>query len=281
MRTLIDWISFSVMVGEGDDRSEKEMPALVSQALIDIAPDAFDWLPMHTPPVIGAGRKPYNVSWRFLDDGLSVYAHPRLPHALIEISGKGCEALREMNTLELVLAAFRQRVTRIDIACDMESISPPHEFAEMRDIGRFKAHSFVLSSDGETYYVGSKTSDRYARVYRYHAPHERWKYLRSEFVLKGELAKMAAPRLANGELLQMAAELGNTFGWTHPEWQPDHLTEAKAKGWRPDRREGKTLFWLADTVAPLLVRLHSEGVIDVHEWFAEHILPKVDIGDRL
>lgn len=56
------------------------------------------------------------------------------------------------------------------------------------------------------------------------------------------------------------------------------VSPAEIKAWRPDRAEGKTLFWLADTVAPLLARLQKEGVLDVQTWIDETVKPLMEKG---
>ncbi len=65
--------------------------------------------------------------------------------------------------------------------------------------------------------------------------------------------------------------LGQTYGWKHKSYQTSVSPRVELAVYRPDRPTGKTLFWLNDTVAPLLVRLHQESQLDVREWFANYV----------
>lgn len=203
-----------------------------------------------------------------------MFVHPRLTHALVEISGRGCEYLYSQGIDLEFVEAIQARITRLDIACDIETQAKPSSFVEDCDMKRFKSTSHVVSPSGETVYLGARSSDRYCRVYRYNAPHERSHLLRCEFVIKGANAKLTAARLRNEGYRALAAAMGDAFGFNHASWQPGS-NPSDLRTFRAERREGKTLYWLASTVAPLFVRLHTEGVIDVSDWFDEHIGKKL------
>lgn len=273
MIVKIDWISFSIpMPGELDN--DQQTAKHIVSAVDDLHPKLSEWLALETEFTARNGRAPYSIAWQRADSGLTVFAHPSLSHALIEISGRGCETLSQSGNMDAALQAVANRVTRLDIACDVVTDARPSEFTEKRHVGRFKAHSTVVSESGETVYIGARSSDRYARVYRYNEPHERAHLLRCEFVIKADNAKLIIPTLLEEGLLPVAAALGETFGWQHETWRVES-DPAELTTFRPERREGKTLFWLADTIAPLLVRLHREGVLDIDAWLADHVRPKL------
>lgn len=275
MLVMIDWMSLSVMINQGGMVDDRDVPEAVNQACNALHPDLGDWLDFAGVWEAGKGRAPYSTSFFNQNAGIRVYVNFALPHALIEISGQGCAFLREtMGTDEHVLCAVQSRLTRLDIACDIATTTKPLDFAEMRDIKRFKAHSYVNSESGSTYYVGSKTSERYARVYRYSHPHPRHNLLRVEYVLKAENAKLTAHAILQTGLPSVVAKLGIDYGWQHGDW---NITDSAAelKVYRPERKEGKTVYWLSDTVAPLLVRLHYEGILDVHDWLYSQVLSKI------
>jgi hypothetical protein len=212
------------------------------------------------------GRPPYQISFHDKEAGVTVFAHKLLPHALIEISGRGCENLGEDNLLVLV-EVLRPRITRLDLAVDILTTVSPDEFARSRDEGRFKTTSEFKSQTGHTFYIGSRESDRYCRVYRYYEPHPRHEWLRVEFVLKAEQAKAFVPFMGENGVTSSAGSLGNTFGFTHPVWQV--RGEGKPPTWRGERGDQKTLFWLNSQVLPVLRRLSEEGALDVLEWLRE------------
>lgn len=267
----IDWISFTVALEPAEDWNELDAVYAAGAAILDLSEQIPDWLRLREALEPGDGRAPYRNSWRGSMPGVVIMTGPTLPHALVEISGRACAILALNQTLLPLLAVVQDNLTRLDIACDMLTDTDPVEFANSRLPGRFKSHSEFVSASGSTAYVGSRTSDRYARVYRYNEPHERAHLLRCEYVVKKENARLtAASVLANG-LDNVAAAMGNQFGWTHPDWIVEDPDEIELKMHRPERREGKTLYWLADTVAPLLVRLQQEGILDVQEWLDTHV----------
>lgn len=273
MIVKIDWISFSIPMS-GEYENDRQIVSGIVHAIDDIHPDLSQWLALSDEFQARNGRPPYSISWLRSDLGLSIFGHPRLSHALLEITGRGCERLSQEGNLENVLRMVTERATRLDIACDMLTDVRPSEFAAKRHTGRFKAHSTVVSESGETVYIGARSSDRYARVYRYNPPHERSHLLRCEYVVKAENAKLLIPTLLDTGVMAVAAALGETFGWQHEDWRVE-TNPAELTTFRPDRREGKTLFWLADTIAPLLVRLHREGVLDIDAWLDDHVRPKL------
>lgn len=280
MLVKIDWLSFTVRIdaiGEGstDQRGIRETAHLAALAIEDLG-ITCERLGMTKNFIPSKGRKPYSHAYSWLDNGVTLFFHPRLDHALVEISGKGCDALlRDYWALD-VLRPIAPRLTRIDVACDMLTETRPVDFSSQRIDGRFRSHSETISESGETCYIGSKTSNRYAKVYRYNPPHERSAFLRAEFTLKAEDAKNTATSIINDGLMPVATALGSAFGWLHPDWQPSSATAAELRAYRADRKEGKTLYWLNDTIAPLLLRLHREGTLDVTDWFQANVINKMN-----
>lgn len=276
MYTHIDWISFSVLIPERKDRTEKETLNDVGAALFDLADDMDILLGMDRGMKFGAGRKPYSASVQLLETGATIFYHPKLNHATVEIPGTACERYIAAGYLDFILEAARHRVTRVDVAVDMEVKTEPKEFTDARSHQRMRNGSEFNEDSGKTVYVGSFKSDRFARVYRWNAPHERSHLLRSEFVMRGNYARLAAQEIIEKGLNWYAAALGNAFGWAHTDWQPDTMTSEKPATYKSDRPEGKTLFWLNDTIAPLLARLHNDGAIDIVEWVQKNVFPKID-----
>lgn len=276
MLTKIDWISFSLILPEYVMTDERDTERALIDALNELDANLFFWLDLTAGWTRSKGRAPYSIAWQHPNGGITAFYHPALPHALIEISGKGCDMLMLAGTTGDVLNAVKNRVTRIDIASDFLTDVRPTEFAENRASGRFKSHSKVVSESGETYYVGARSSNRYCRVYRYNPPHERSKFLRIEYVVKAEDAKILARTLLTEDIRGVSVALGEKFGWTHPAYLPEESSAVELQAYRPERHEGKTLFWLADTVSPLLVRLHNQGITNVIEWFETTVLHQLD-----
>jgi hypothetical protein len=276
MLSHFDWFSFTLISPVGKGTTE---PTRLMQCVLAL--NAFLGDALYNPifsglrPQLRGGRKPYSVS--YVDDvnGIGIYFHPRLDHFLVEVSGRGCAYLDSLNVSTPFLTAIAGRITRIDIANDILCDTDPRFFVADRSKGRFSAHSEVVSESGITCYVGSKTSNRYSRVYRYSDPHPRAPFLRVEFVVRAEDAKATALAVLEYGLNAVVTSLGEAFGWNHYTWNPGTPPAAELSVWRPERREGKTVYWLHETIAPLVARLHREGIIDANAWFADEILPRI------
>lgn len=271
----VDWISFSIPVEAVEDGNEKEAFYRAAASIVDLHEDLPTLMALDASWEPGNGRAPYRTRWQRELPGVTIYTHPALTHALVEVSGSGCDELAARGAMAGVLDAVQSRITRLDIACDILTEVRPLDFVDGRSTGRFKAQSHVLSESGETFYVGARSSARYARVYRYNPPHERSHFLRVEYVVKQQDAKNVVDAIQTEGLASVVASLGQTFGWQHPTWDVRD-NPAEIAVYRPDRREGKTLFWLADTVGPCLARLHREGIIDIEQWVRENVIPHLN-----
>jgi len=213
-------------------------------------------------------RAPYSFARRSDDNSRTLYVHPLAAHFTLEMSGTHCQRVaQEMPT---ICKSYAGCFSRLDIACDMDTQVTPAEFDQAIKAERILTRSHMISSTGQTVYVGSRTSERFARIYRYNAPHPRSRLLRAEFQLKGAYANDAASKISEGTSLDsLAAGLGNVFGFQHPVWsmadKPVPLTVAS------HAQSGATVHWLCTTVAPLLKRLEREGKLDVNAWLAEYV----------
>lgn len=273
MRTHIDWISFTFpplySEGTGDGYTQALADGLREMFGMKLWVDVFD----NAWEKNNHGRAPYQDSWTCKETGITVFASPSLPHSTCEISGQGCEHLIQMGYMEPVLNACAGRVTRIDVATDIETSIRPSEFVETLAHERMRARGYQISETGETCYVGSKSSDRYARVYRYNPPHPRAHLLRIEHVFRRDYAKTVAMAINHSDAQSVAASAGEAFGWAHRIWQPD-------VGELPDiaivsgaREGGKTISWLVKSCAPAFKRLVANGTIrDASSFIEQYFL---------
>lgn len=265
--TRLDWLSFTVdvlpLLTEGRVLS-------AGRVVLDLVREATGGvLTFSGGPNIGVGRYPYRFSTD--GDGFKVYWSQGQPEMLIEVSGKGCEALHNSGALPGLVEAFVDRLTRVDIATDILTETRPLEFAEQRSNQRHKSHEHNVSQSGETYYVGSRKSPRYARVYRYEPPHPRADRLRVECVFRGpHSVALARTWLEVGDE-ETAARVGNQYGWTHPDWTPESKETIPA--WRPDRSEHKTLHWYHSQVIPAVKKLIKAGVLTKEDMMQDFFPP--------
>lgn len=261
MRTHIDWLTFTIpMIYFGDEDNA------YAQAVSSGFEDMFG-LELRASVFGGnwekqaRSRAPYTDAWVQDAGGVTLFASANLTHACIEISGQGCERLLEHNQLDRVLARCKDRVTRIDIAVDIETQITPHEFVAKVDHERMRTSGQVISSTGETCYVGSQKSERYARVYRYNAPHPRAHLLRVEHVYRKDYAKKVAAAITENSVENIAESSGKAFGWSHDIWQTGILDSADISIIRERGGSGATIYWLCNSVAPAFNRLVQSGAI--------------------
>lgn len=274
----LDWLSFTFDMQLDQEVLAFELWGRAAGALAKQLPLAYQMLVQGREFVPKMGRAPYNASQHRDDHGVVLFAHQRLPHSLVEVSGIGCDALGSIEAELALLQEVAPRLTRLDIAVDIFTETRPDEFARHREEGHFKSWSEAVSDSGHTVYIGSKTSDRYARVYRYNHPHPRHQFLRVEHVLKAEQAKAAAQQIQSVGLETFVALIGNTFGWQHADWSPADDTAEAAEAWRPERRSGKTVAWLYSQVMPAIAKLHREGVVTSHDLVEALAAVGVDIN---
>jgi len=218
-------------------------------------------------------RAPYSDAWRLGEKGITVFASPTLNHLCVEISGAGCENLILSGQLNRVLGCVVERVTRIDVASDIETHTRPVVFVDNVKHERMRASGYQNSESGETCYIGSQKSDRYARVYRYNPPHPRSHLLRVEHVFRRDYAKKVAGELINSTVEAIATSAGLAFGWAHDDWNVDEDQVVDISIIHEKRATGKTVFWLIDSCASAFKRLCADGTIkDPEAFLKEHFL---------
>jgi len=272
-RDHIDWLTFTMtmqygaVTGVASDFAEEYALAIEQTFLTtfgaDLVAKAFGgkWEKNEK------SRAPYMDAWKLGEGSTTLFASPTLTHCCVEISGKGCEALIREGLLDLVLASVHERVTRIDIASDIKTDCRPSDFVSETSHKRMTASGYQNSSSGQTCYVGSQKSDRYARVYRYNEPHPRAHLLRIECVFRRDYAKkVAAECLANG-VVGVASAAGEAFGWAHPIWKSGDSEGVDISIVAAERNAGKSVYWLVHSVAPAFRRLCESGVITDPEQF--------------
>lgn len=266
MNTLIDWLSFTVPAERAFPQSQYR--AKIELALYDSALTPFikyspDWIE-------SGGRAGFRLSY---GNGCGIRIFVGSDNfILIEISGEGCESLRPLFGLEELLRRVAHRVTRIDLAGDMHCNTKPETFVASSESKRMRSLSVLKSDAGTTIYIGSKKSNRFARVYRYSEPHPRHEFLRCEMVYKKEYAKVAAQNVVVLGLESVVSLCGEQYGWKHPEWTPTRQntpSDAKIRLSARDRDEDKTVKWLVAQAAPAFRRCVKTGAINNAEKFIQ------------
>jgi len=280
MRTHIDWITFTIPMVY-DTRGDEGYAAAIRNGFL------YLFSPSLVADVFGGAwtqgersRAPYTDVWIDRDAGVSLYGSPTLTHATVEISGQGCEQLILDGKIEDVLRGCADRLTRIDIACDIETDVMPLTFTSVLSHERMRSSGYVYSDTGVTAYIGSKQSERFARVYRYFEPHPRAHLLRVEHVFRRDHAKVVGGKIVEYGLLNVSSEVGKIFGWSHPIWDVDQTAEVDLSITNPEKNAGKTVSWLVRSVAPAIRRLIADGTIrDPETFFRTYFLSDTETYD--
>jgi len=213
-------------------------------------------------------RAPYSYARRSDDCTRTLYVHPLASHFTFEVSGSFCFANAEH--MPAILRAFAGQFSRLDVAVDMDCAVTPLQFEAAIAGGQVSTRSQFVSATGQTVYRGSRTSERYARIYRYNPPHPRAHLLRAEFQLKHGYANKLAEAITEGETLDdLAGGLGVHFGFAHKCWP--HGDNPVVLHVQSHAHSGATVYWLTATVAPLLRRLQAEGKLDTVRWFETYV----------
>lgn len=267
MRTHIDWLTFTCAPLFIGDNQFDLAGAIIEGLYALIGRDIFNRLFTGKGEQKDRSRAPYTYAWAWADAHVTVYASENLNHFTVEISGQGCEKLLSENVLESLLQRVVERVTRIDVACDVETPVTPAEFVKNLSHKRMTASGYQKSASGETCYVGSQKSERYARVYRYNDPHPRSHLLRIEHVFRRDHAKVVAREIVGGSIRAVADAAGKTFGWSHGVWETSQDSSVDISVISSDRAAGKTVYWLVNSVAPSFKRLCQGGDIKDAEGF--------------
>jgi len=187
-------------------------------------------------------------------------------HILVECAGKACNNLDSIDALGALIAATTDRTTRIDFAVDIETDIDPKVFIDARSSVAFKSTGSKRSPTGRTEYLGGRSSERMARVYRYEPPHPRSKLLRVEAEYKGAAAKAAARHLHQVGVEKACLDAHSAFQWTHPTWTPEAASDGKIPYSSYNPQNANTVHWLYGTCLTALSKAVKVGLIDLDEW---------------
>lgn len=264
---IIDWLSFTVKV-EPTTYEQVLYSKAIEGLLRTCKP--FTRFALSLQRSQAAGRRPYGVCWRF--DDIVLFTGVNLDHALTEISGKGCETLRQQALLNGLISSESAHFTRIDIAQDLADVTPDEIIASGYS-RRFRTHSRIAADTGITHYIGSPKSERFARVYRYNEPHPRANLTRIESVHRKRYAQIVVNHIRQHGLIEAGLAAIGSYEFKHAAIPAPGETVLETvtiiKG------DQKTLYWLTSQVAPAVRRLIKDGTIsDPAAFFAEHFTPK-------
>lgn len=188
---------------------------------------------------------------------------------LLELGGAACDFLRERGLLLPLIERNIEGITRLDLAGDITTNLRPSEFLAFGRSTRHASAGRAVSASGETEYIGSPTSDRRCRVYRYAPPHPRSDALRVEAVLRRELAKSAALELSNSDVSAVWSASLAPFDFKCPLWRQPSNSLSPRVTIRNEPTAASRLRWLEKQIRPAVLEAHRAGLIDLHRWIEE------------
>lgn len=254
----IDWLSITLPYSSIVQISAETLKPEIRSGIRDEFPSLSDWIMSYPDLTSGGGNRIFDRSIRSKLGGFHVFWKSNVRFSLIEIEGAGVQQLREQKLLKRIIRQYSNRLTRLDVAIDWDTTVSPRDFSDSRDKTRFVSHAEITSETGETCYVGSKSSDRFARTYRYTEPHPRAGLLRCEFQLRKDNAKLFAELLQSNSLSTLVGKLLQTFGYTHPLTQQLRSTERLLSAPRSTSM-GSTERWLFSQVLPACKKMIDNG----------------------
>lgn len=217
---------------------------------------------------VESGTRPYSTRLRHSITDVCLSVGNANAHIYVEFAGKACSNYDAQGGLGDIIKRSSNRVSRIDFAVDILSDVDPRDFSEQRTNKSFKSSGNKRTPSGRTEYVGGRTSERMARVYRYESPHPRSHLLRVEAEYKGDAGKAAAKHYLEVGLQQASLDAHQAFGWKHPAWSQENESQGKIpyKTYRPEN--ASTVRWLYGDVVTALLKSVQKGLIDFDEWLA-------------
>lgn len=275
----IDYYAFTIPARLAFSEVTDEIQEFVRTTFCSIIPFGALERTLETGWSIERAKGFYSHRLRHETTGIALSFGTVNSHVYVELSGKACDCLESADLLSTLIAATSLKCSRIDFALDFITDVQPEQFSALRNTTRWRYCSHVVSASGTTDYVGSRTGERMARVYRYNPPHPRAAMLRVEAEYKGEAAKAIVKELADQPLSDVCLSAHAVFGWEHDLFNDLESTAVKVPYSAHSPDNAATVRWLYGVVASSVRRAIQEGLIDWKS-FEETILRGLDLKDN-
>lgn len=262
----IDYYAFTIPLrgipaGEGEQTKQFVLEAFASAcAAVGVpVPGGHVW-------EIEKAKGFYSWRARNVDSKIAVSWGNVNPHLYVELSGFTCAFYDGLGILDNLIYETRDRASRVDFAVDVECDNSVESIIVNNEGIAFKSHAFISSPQGDTYYVGSRKSERFARVYRYHKPHPRHTLLRFEVEYKGEACKALLQQFRGVPNAELTAIAHAPFKWKFDPMASFVGSASKLPARDYDKGDPSTVRWLCGTVASSLRQAFLSGLITPQEW---------------
>jgi hypothetical protein len=236
-----------------------------------IASKAF---PLGTNWKEAKARNGYNVALECVDvKGVTVSWHSARADmgCSVDIPGSGLKLLDLNSVLE---SATRPgcRVSRIDLAADIPAaasfIALYEEFGRGEANCKARGRRLITSDTGQTVYIGSRSSEKYLRIYDKGAQMEtNTEWTRVELECKADFATGIAKYLRTEGLACIPAVIRDFCDFPYNEWWMKWMTSpAPFEGVPQAEKQTNTFKWLMETVAPAFVKFDKENPDFWNQW---------------
>lgn len=272
----VDWLSFTI-----------PMPTPFAGGTDAIWEDAFKKIKLNIgdvwAPVFESGK------WQ-LQNGRGAYRNARLndqtkvrlsigdvnADIYVEVSGQACQEIRRLGIFYDIFQEKAVRVCRIDLASDFECEYSVWDIIDNGYKASIKSRADYRTVQGDTAYIGSRKSERMLRIYRYHEPHPRAKFLRFEVEIKGDTARAIAPRVTASSCSEVALAALKSFGLKHSLPASACCEVSTLESHQYDKAKKGRMRWIMTQVLPALFRAHREGDIDARVFFETHLFSALE-----
>lgn len=262
----IDWLTWTQQP-ERQPESITELYHIARRTLRGLSDEHERWLFDGQGFDRTARQANFNLCLSRDDNGVIVGGQGPTGLMLFTATGRACQPLHNPAYARRIVGEVGELVTRFDYAIDFPADTLPSKFANARSHQGFRTVSFIRSDTGETVYVGSRKSDRFARVYRYNPPHPRSHLLRVEFVFRRAMARSTAVQYCAEESDErFCAKLFATWGFNHPITREITPTDERIAAPTVDRHTEDTIAWLYKQVVPALQRVMATGGFDMTDF---------------
>jgi len=201
--------------------------------------------------------------------GWTLFAGAWHGRILIQLPGEACHALRQepdgaggSKSLNLLLMKEQFRITKLDLCTNWRTTKSVDEIAGSFSKKDMKDYPRIPSETGLSQYIGSRTSDKFAIVYVWFAPHPRHEWVRIEFKTKAETAEVLRRNILKEGLLPPFKRM--LFDWGFSDETMINSMSIGPEGERvayQQRAKGGSLAWLYGTCIVSLKKAIDRGLI--------------------
>ena len=232
--------------------------------------------------ILDHGRRRYSQGYEV--GPVQVYWNPDLERqgVLVQVTGEGCEELG-LSKIAAIHSGLGLRSSRLDIAADTDAFTPralrdevrlgnvrtrvkvPESAAETR---QWRRHTWIEGCDGDTFTLGSRSSEQYVRCYDSRGQ------TRFELELKGRTAAAAADAL----LGLVTKGQGNLFAVEALGWVRRFVDFVDATSDANVSRQTLLPFWESFISGADRAQVQFEGVVVktvevVRDWVVRQVAP--------